>query len=173
MREPKSVMAGIRQRGWWDVVRDRRDKGALEVEIIEDAVVYASESLEFELDVSCTEPLEESNFVVVQEGSLEDVSDSLMLLCVRQWVVDVAGNGRLSVRYICKTIFELVPHRCSPGLSTGSCSLPAHTLRAGRQVERYARMTVAKGCRLRVYLSTDGGTTGWLCLNRLAGSNHS
>ena len=28
------------------------------------------------------------------------------------------------------------------------------------QVEHYARMTVAKGCRLRVYLSTDGGTTG-------------
>ena len=99
-RELKSVTAGIRQRGQWDIVGDRRDKGALEVEIIEDMVVYASESLEFELDVSCMEPLEESNFIVVQEGSLEDVSDSLMLLCVRRRVVDVAGNDRLSIRYV-------------------------------------------------------------------------
>ena len=32
--------------------------------------------------------------------SLEDISDSLPLLCMRQWVVDVAGNGGLSVRYV-------------------------------------------------------------------------
>ena len=100
MRELKSVTVGIWRRGWWDVVGDRRDKGALEVEIVEDTVVYASESLEFELDVLCTEPLEESDFVIVQEGSLEDVSDSLTLLCVRRQVVDVAGNGGLSVRYV-------------------------------------------------------------------------
>ena len=93
-------MVGIQRRGRWDVVGDRRDKGALEVEIVEDMVVYARESLEFELDVSCTEPLEESDFVVVQEGSLEDVSDSLTLLCVCQRVVDVAGNDRLSIRYV-------------------------------------------------------------------------
>ena len=98
-RELESVMAGIRWRGQWDVVGDRRDKGALEVEIVEDAVVYASESLEFELDVSCTEPLKESNFIIVQEGSLKDVSDSLMLLCMRRQVIDVAGNGGLNVRY--------------------------------------------------------------------------
>ena len=91
-------MAGVWRRGRWDVVRDRRDKGALEVEIIEDTVVYASESLEFKLGVSCTEPLEESDFVVVQEGSLKDIGDPLMLLCVCQWVIDVAGNGGLSVR---------------------------------------------------------------------------
>ena len=91
---------GIRQRGRWDVVGNRRNKGALEVEIVEDVVVYASELLEFELDVSCTEPLEESDFVVVQKGALEDISDSLPLLCVRRWVVDVAGNGGLSVRYV-------------------------------------------------------------------------
>ena len=75
MREPKSVMAGIWWRGRWDIVGDRGNKGALEVEIVEDAVVYASESLEFELDVSCMEPFEESNFVVVQERSLKDIGD--------------------------------------------------------------------------------------------------
>ena len=80
-REPKSVMAGIWRRGWWDVVGDRRDKGALEVEIIEDMVMYASESLEFELEVSCSEPFEESDFVVGEERSLKDVCDPLALLC--------------------------------------------------------------------------------------------
>ena len=99
MREPKSVTAGIRQRGRWDVVGDRGDKGALEVEIVEDAVVYASESLEFKLEVSCTEPFKESDFIVVQERLLEDVGDPLMLLCVHRWVIDVAGNGGLSIRY--------------------------------------------------------------------------
>ena len=99
MREPKSVMVGIQWRGWWDVVRDRGNKGALEVEIVEDVVVYASESLKFELEVSCTEPLEESDFVVVQEGSLKDIGNPLMLLCVHWRVIDVAGNGGLIVRY--------------------------------------------------------------------------
>ena len=98
-REPKSVMAGIRRRGWWGIVRDRGNKGALEVEIVEDVVMYASESLEFELEVPCSEPFEESNFVVGEERSLKDVSNPLTLLCVRWWVIDVAGNGGLSVRY--------------------------------------------------------------------------
>ena len=98
-REPKSVTVGIRRRGWWDVIRDRGNKGALEVEIVEDAVVYASESLEFELEVSCTEPFKEGDFVVVQEWPLEDVGDPLTLLCVHRWVIDVAGNGGLNVRY--------------------------------------------------------------------------
>ena len=90
---------GIQRRGQWDVVGDRRNKGALEVEIVEDVVVYASESLEFELDISCTEPLKESDFVVVQKGALEDTSDSLPLLCMCRRVVDVAGNGGLSIQY--------------------------------------------------------------------------
>ena len=92
-------MAGVQQRGWWDIVGDGGNKRALEVEIIEDMVVYASESLEFELEVSCMEPLEESNFVVMQERSLKDIGDPLMLLCMRRRVIDVAGNGGLSVRY--------------------------------------------------------------------------
>ena len=98
-REPKSVTAGIRRRGRWDVIGDRGNKGALEVEIVEDAVVYASESLEFELEVSCPEPFKESNFFVVQERSLEDVGDPLTLLFMHRWVIDVAGNGGLNIRY--------------------------------------------------------------------------
>ena len=94
-RELKSVMAGIRQRGQWDVIGNRGNKRALEIEVVEDTVVYGSELLEFELDVLCTEPFKESDFVVMQERSLEDVSDSLMLLCMRQWVVNMSGNGGL------------------------------------------------------------------------------
>ena len=96
MREPKSVTAGIRQRGRWGIVGDRRDKGALEVEIVEDAVVYASESLKFELDVSCMEPFEKSDFIIVQKGALKDICDPLMLLCMHRWVVDVARNDGLT-----------------------------------------------------------------------------
>ena len=62
-------------------------------------MVYTSESLEFELEVSCSEPFKESNLVVVQERSLEDVGDPLTLLCVSRRVIDVAGNGGLNVRY--------------------------------------------------------------------------
>ena len=96
-REPKSVMVGIRRRGWWDVIGDRSDEGKLEVEVIEDPVVDSSESLEFKLEVLCTEPLKESDFIVVQERPLEDVGNPLTLLCVCRWVIDVAGNGGLSV----------------------------------------------------------------------------
>ena len=90
---------GIRRRGWWDVVRFSGDKGKLEVEIVEDAVMYASESLEFELEVPCSKPFEKSDFIVVQARPLKDVGDPLALLCIRRWVVNVAGNGGLNVRY--------------------------------------------------------------------------
>ena len=95
-REPKSVTAGIRRRGWWDVIGDRRDEGELEIEIVEDSVVNSGESLEFELEISCTEPLKESDFVVMQERPLENVSDPLVLLCVCRRVVDVASNGGIT-----------------------------------------------------------------------------
>ena len=62
-------------------------------------MVDSSESLEFKLEVSCMEPFKESDFVVMQERPLEDVSDPLTLLCVCQRVIDVAGNGGLSVGY--------------------------------------------------------------------------
>ena len=89
-------MAGIWWRGRWDVIGFSGDKGELEVEIVEDTVMYASESLEFELEVSRSEPFEESDFVVVQERPFEDVGDPLTLLCVSRRVVDMAGNGRLA-----------------------------------------------------------------------------
>ena len=93
----KSVTAGIQQRGWWDVIGFGRDKWELEVQVVEDAVMNGSEALEFELVVPCMEPFEESNLVVVEEGSLEDVSDPLTLLCMCRQVVDMTGNGGLNV----------------------------------------------------------------------------
>ena len=83
-------------RGRWDVIGFGRDEGELEVEIVEDTVVYASESLEFELGVPGTEPFEEHDFVVREERSLEDVCDPLALLCMRRRVIDVTGNGGLT-----------------------------------------------------------------------------
>ena len=94
-REPKSVTAGIRWRGQWDVIWDRGDERELEVEVVEDLVVDGSKVLEFELGVLGTEPFKERDFVVMEERPLKNVGDPLMLLCVHQWVVDVAGNGRL------------------------------------------------------------------------------
>ena len=93
--EPKSVTAGIRRRGWWDVVGFGGDKGELEIQVIKDAMVDCGEVLEFELGVPGTEPFKECNFVVGEERSLKDVCDPLMLLCVRRWVIDVTGNGGL------------------------------------------------------------------------------
>ena len=90
---------GVRWRGRWDVIRFGGDKGELEVEIIEDTVMYASESLEFELEVACSKPCEKSNFIVVQERLLKDIGDPLALLCMCRQVVNVAGNGGLNVRY--------------------------------------------------------------------------
>ena len=98
-REPKSVTAGIWWRGQWDIIRDRSDEREFEIEVVKDPVVNGSELLKFELEVSCMEPLEESDFIVVQERSLKDVGDPLMLLCMHWRVIDVAGNGGLSVRY--------------------------------------------------------------------------
>ena len=94
--EPKSVTAGIRQRGWWDVVGFGRDKGKLEIQVVKDAMVDCGEVLKFELGVPGTEPFEERNFVVGEERSLKDVCDPLTLLCVCWRVVNVTGNGGLS-----------------------------------------------------------------------------
>ena len=91
-------MAGIRRWGRWDVIGDRSDERELEMEVVEDLVVNGSEPLEFKLEVSCMEPLEEGDFIIVQERLLKNVGDPLALLCVHQWVVNVAGNGGLTVR---------------------------------------------------------------------------
>ena len=96
MREPKSVTAGIRRRGRWDIIRDRSNERELEIEVVEDPVVNGSEPFEFKLEVLCTEPLKEGDFVIMQERLLKNVSDPLVLLCVRQWVVNVTRNGGLT-----------------------------------------------------------------------------
>ena len=94
-REPKFVMAGVWQRGQWDVIGDGRDEWELEVEIKEDAVVYSSEMLELKLGGLCSEPLEKSNLVIVKVRLLEDLKIPLALLCMSWQVVDVASNGGL------------------------------------------------------------------------------
>ena len=94
--KPKSVTAGIRQRGRWDVIRFGRDEGKLEIQVIKDTMVDCCEVLEFELGVPGTEPFEERNFVVGKERSLNDVCDPLTLLCVRRRVVNVTRNGGLT-----------------------------------------------------------------------------
>ena len=94
--EAKSVTAGIRRRGQWDVVGFSGDKGKLEIQVIKDVMVDGGEVLEFELGGLCSEPLEECDLVVVEIGALEDVKVPLMLLCVSWRVVDVASNGGLT-----------------------------------------------------------------------------
>ena len=98
MTKPKSVMAGIWWRGQWDVVRFGRDKWELEVQVVKDAMVDCGEVLEFELGVPGTEPFKECDFIIMEERSLEDLSDPLMLLCMCRWVVGMTGNGGLTVR---------------------------------------------------------------------------
>ena len=95
MTKPKSVTAGIRRRGWWDVVGFGRDKGKLEIQVVQDMMVDCSEVLEFELGVLGTEPFKEHNFVVGEERSLKDVCDPLTLLCVHRRVIDMTGNDGL------------------------------------------------------------------------------
>ena len=94
--KPKSVTAGIRRRGWWDVVGFGRDKGKLEIQVVKDPMVEGGEVLELELGVPGTEPFKEHNFVVGDKRSLKDVCDPLTLLCVRRRVIDVTGNGGLT-----------------------------------------------------------------------------
>ena len=96
MTKPKSVTAGIRQRGRWDVVGFGGDKGELEIQVVKDAMVDCGEVLEFELGVPGTEPFKERDFVVGEERSLKDICDPLTLLCVRWRVVDVTRNGGLT-----------------------------------------------------------------------------
>ena len=98
MREPKSVTAGIQWRGWWNVVWFSGDKWELEVQVVKDSVVDGSEVLKFKPGILGMESLEESDFIIVQERLLKDVSDPLTLFCMRQQVVNVAGNGGLIVR---------------------------------------------------------------------------
>ena len=92
----KSVTAGIRRRGRWDVVGFGGDKGGLEIQVVKDTMVDGGEVLKLKLGGLCSEPLEECDLVIVEIGALEDVKVPLTLLCVSRQVVDVAGNGGLT-----------------------------------------------------------------------------
>ena len=94
--KPKSVTAGIRRRGQWDVVGFSGDKWELEIQAIKDTMVDCGEVLEFELGVPGTEPLKERDFIVGEERSLKDICDPLTLLCMCQRVVDVTRNDGLT-----------------------------------------------------------------------------
>ena len=96
MTKLKSVTAGIRWRGRWDVVGFSGDKGKLEVQVVKGPMVDGGKVLELELGGLCSEPLEECNLVVVEIGALEGVEIPLTLLRVSQRVVDMAGNGGLA-----------------------------------------------------------------------------
>ena len=73
MREPKSITAGIQRRGWWDAIGDRGNERELEIEAIEDLVMDGSELVKLKLGGLCSEPLNESDFVIVEIGLLKDV----------------------------------------------------------------------------------------------------
>ena len=95
MRELKLVTAGIRQRGQWDVVRFSGDEWELEVQVKKDAVVDSGEPVKLELRDLGLESLGKSDFIIMEVRPLEDIKVPLMLLCVRQQVVNMAGNGGL------------------------------------------------------------------------------
>ena len=94
--KPKLVTVGIWQRGRWDVVGFSGDKWELEIQVVKDAMVDCGEVLKFGLGVPGMEPFEEHDFVVGEERLLKDVCDPLMLLCMRQRVIDVTRNGGLT-----------------------------------------------------------------------------
>ena len=90
------MTAGIRWRGWWDVIGFGGDKWELEIQVVKDAMVDCSEVLKFELGVPGMEPFKEHDFIVMEERLLKNVSDPLTLLCVCRRVVDVTGNDGLT-----------------------------------------------------------------------------
>ena len=143
MRELKSVMAKIQWRGQWDVIGDRSNEWELEIEIIEDTVVYGGEMLEFKLGGLRSKPFEEGNLVIMKVRLLKDVDVPLSLLSVSQWV--------------CITIWVLAPPRCSTKLSIGPVLCHTHDMRHPGMI---CGVTMASGWRLLVYLCMDVGTTG-------------
>ena len=96
MTKPKSVTAGIRWRGRWDVIRFGRDEGKLEIQVEKDTMVDGGEVLKLELGGLCSEPLKKCDLVIVEIGALEDVKVPLTLLFMSRQVVDMAGNGGLT-----------------------------------------------------------------------------
>ena len=94
----KSVMVEVWQRGWQGVVGFGWDKQEFEIRVVKDSMVDDCEPIKLELCCLSLEPFNESDFIVVEIGSLEDVKVPLPLFSMHQWVVDVTGNGGLIVR---------------------------------------------------------------------------
>ena len=94
--KPKLVTAGIWQRGWWDVVSFGRDKQEFEIQVVKDLMVDGCEPVKLKLCSLGSEPFKKGDLVVMKVGSLKDVEVPLMLLCVRQRVVDMSGDGGLT-----------------------------------------------------------------------------
>ena len=98
MTKLKSVMAGVRQRGQCDVVGFRGNKREFEIQVVKDSMVDGCELVKLKLRSLGLEPFDESDFIVMEIGSLKDIDVLLTLLCVCQWVVNVTGNGGLIIR---------------------------------------------------------------------------
>ena len=157
-RELKSVTAGVRQRGRWDVIGLGGDKWELEIQVIKDTVVDSSEPVELKLHGLGLEPFEESDFVIVEIRPLEDVKVPLALLSMSWRVVNVTGNGGLKckVQDVCNAIWVLAPPRCSTKLSIGPVLCRTHDTRHPGTI---CRVTMTSGWQLLVYLHMDAGTT--------------
>ena len=52
--------------------------------------------LEFKLGGLCMKPLKDGSFIAPRVWMLKDLEVPLMLLCMSQQVIDVAGNGGLA-----------------------------------------------------------------------------
>ena len=70
MTKPKPVMAGVWQRGQWDIVRFRGNKQEFEIQVIKDLMVDGHEPVKLELCSLGSEPFDKSDFVIMEIGSL-------------------------------------------------------------------------------------------------------
>ena len=68
--KPKSVTAGVQQRGWWDIIGFSGDEGKLEIQVKKDVMVDGCEPVKLELRDLGSEPLSESDFIVMEIGRL-------------------------------------------------------------------------------------------------------
>ena len=70
MTKPKPVMAGVRQRGQWDIVRFEGNKQEFEIQVIKDSMVDGHEPVKLELRSLGSEPFDKSDFVIMEIGLL-------------------------------------------------------------------------------------------------------
>ena len=70
MTKPKPVMAGVRQRGQWDIVRFRGNKQEFEIQVVKDSMVDGCELVKLKLHSLGSEPFDKSDFVIMEIGSL-------------------------------------------------------------------------------------------------------